>query len=52
MKYIIDIDALIDCLECLQGVRINGKDYVQIELVQEFIRRFAKDKAESEVLNG
>jgi hypothetical protein len=44
MKYIIDVDALIKCLECVEGMRINNKDYVQVELVQEFIRRFPKDE--------
>jgi len=43
MKYIVDMDAFADCLECLHGMVINGKDYVSIEMVKAFIERFPKD---------
>ena len=43
MKYIVDIDAFANCLECLHGVVINGKEYVTISMVKAFIERFPKD---------
>jgi hypothetical protein len=43
MKYIVDLDTFADCLECLHGMVINGKDYVSIEMVKAFIERFPKD---------
>ena len=43
MKYIIDIDAFVNCLECLHDVVINGKEYVTISMVKAFIERFPKD---------
>lgn len=43
MKYIVDTDALIECCDCLDGMKINGNIYIPIELVKEFIRRFPKD---------
>ena len=43
MKYTIDIDALSECLECVDGIKVNGEIYIQLKLVQEFIRRFPKD---------
>jgi hypothetical protein len=43
MKYIIDIDALSECLDCVDCIKVNGEIYIQRKLVQEFIRRFPKD---------
>jgi hypothetical protein len=43
MKYIVDLDAFADCLECLHGMVINNKDYVSIDMVKAFIERFPKD---------
>ena len=43
MKYIVDLDAFAECLDCLHGMVINGKDYVSIEMVKAFIERFPKD---------
>ena len=51
MKYIIDVDALIDSLECIRAININGDIHVSLGLVQEFIRRFPKDPVNSEELN-
>lgn len=48
MKYIVDMDAFANCLECLHGMVINGKDYVSIEMVKAFIERFPKDPAVSQ----
>ena len=43
MKYIVDTDALIRCLDCLDGIKVNGEIYLSLKLLQEFIRRFPKD---------
>ena len=51
MKYIVDTDALIECLECVDGMKINGHIFLQIELVQEFIKRFPKDPVKEEEPN-
>ena len=48
MKYIVDIDALINSLECIRAININGDLHVSLELVQEFIRRFPKDPVKEE----
>lgn len=46
MKYIVDIDALKDCLDMIEGV--NGEDdhYVPIGRVKKFIDLFPKDQFE------
>lgn len=46
MKYIVDIDALKDCLDMIDGV--NGEDdhYVPIGRVKKFIDLFPKDQLE------
>lgn len=49
MKYIVDIDALIECLDCVDGMKINGDIYIPLNLTQEFIRRFPKDKLADEI---
>ena len=43
MKYIVDMDAFANCLDCLHGMVVNGKDYVSIDMVKAFIERFPKD---------
>ncbi len=43
MKYIVDMDAFAECLDCLHGMVVNGKDYVSIQMVKAFIERFPKD---------
>ena len=44
MKYIIEVDALLDCIDCVRGdIKVNDITYVPLELVKEFIRRFPKD---------
>lgn len=50
MKYIVDTDALIDSLECIRVINLNGDLHVSLGLVQEFIRRFPKDPVDFEVL--
>ena len=51
MKYIIDIDALNKCLDCVDGIKINGEIYIRLELIQEFIKRFPKDTITPEAVN-
>ena len=43
MKYIVDMDAFANCLDCLHGMVVNGKDYVSVDMVKAFIERFPKD---------
>ena len=44
MKYSMEVDALLDCLDCVKGdIKVNGITYVPLELVKEFIKRFPKD---------
>jgi hypothetical protein len=42
MKYIVDLDAFADCLECLHGMVINNKDYVSIDMVRLLLKDFLK----------
>lgn len=49
MKYIMDIDALIECLEVVSSMKINGDIYIPLNLTREFIRRFPKDKLVDEI---
>ena len=44
MKYVIDLDAFMDCLDCIDSVRINGTLCVELPLLKEFINRFPKDR--------
>ena len=43
MKYIVDLDAFMNCLECLHGIVINSENYVSIKMIKAFIERFPKD---------
>lgn len=44
MKYIIDLDALKDCMDLLHHIRLNGEPMVYIKNVKEFIDNFPKEK--------
>jgi hypothetical protein len=48
MKYVIDLDAFVECLDCLDSMRINGTLCVELPLLKEFINRFPKDKVKEE----
>ena len=48
MKYVVDADAFVECLDCLDSIRVNGELYVAIPLLKEFIQRFPKEKINSE----
>lgn len=43
-KYIVDIDALIECCDFLSEGKINGNDYAYVQNVKAFIQRFPKDE--------
>lgn len=43
MKYVVDIDALKDCLDCLDYRYINGNYYIDVSVLKEFIDRFPKE---------
>lgn len=48
-KYIIDVDALKDCINLLPiPYRVNGVDMVCLNEVQAMIDKFPKDKYENE----
>lgn len=44
MKYIVDINALKDCLELLPSVAMNGKEWVSLVTVQTMIDKFPKEE--------
>lgn len=48
MKYVVDIDSLINCIHCLQQTNVNGKLYVQTDLVHAFLEKFPKTKVDTE----
>ena len=48
MKYIIDIDALKDCLDLL-STSYSDIGYVELRDVKEMIDRFPKDKVSDDV---
>ena len=37
MKYVVDIDSLINCLDYLDAIKVNGALFNQTEVVKEFI---------------
>ena len=48
MKYVVDIDAFVECLDCIDSIKINGELYVALPVLKEFINRFPKDKVKEE----
>lgn len=48
MKYVADIEALLECVDCIDSIKVNGEYYIAAPLLKEFINRFPKDKIESE----
>jgi hypothetical protein len=48
MKYVVDIGALLECLDCVDSIKVNGEYYIAVPVIKEFINRFPKDKIESE----
>jgi hypothetical protein len=43
MKYVVDIDALKGCLDCIDCIKVNGGYYIEITIIKEFIDRFPKE---------
>lgn len=41
-KYIIDIDALLDCVELLNVGKVNGEDWCYLRNVKYLIHKFPK----------
>ena len=48
-KYIVDIDALIECCDFLSVGKLNGSDYTYVDNVKVLLRRFPKDKVEEAI---
>ena len=48
MKYVVDLDALIKCLDCLDCIKVNNVAHISLPLLKEFIQRFSKDKVKEE----
>ena len=48
MKYIVDIDAFVECLDCVESIKVNGEYYICVPVLKEFINRFPKDKMNSD----
>ena len=48
-KYIVDIDALIECCDFLSMGKLNGDDYTYVQNVKCLIERFPKDKVEETI---
>lgn len=46
MKYIVDLDALKDCLDFLEDHKVNGQPVACIQNVKLLIDRFPKEKYE------
>ena len=43
-KYIVDIEALKNCLELTPQCKVNGDPYVSLAIIKEMIDRFPKDE--------
>ena len=43
MKYTLNVDAFIDCLCCLDGIRIGNENFVSLKTVVGLIKGFPKD---------
>lgn len=50
MKYVVDIDALLECLDCVDSIKVNGEYYIAVPVLKEFVSRFPKDKVVSEYI--
>lgn len=49
MKYLIDLDSLLNCLDFISEGKINGNEYAYIQNVKAFITNFPKDKVEETI---
>ena len=48
-KYIVDMDALVECCDFLSVGKLNGDDYTYVQNVKCLIERFPKDKIEETI---
>lgn len=48
-KYIVDMDALLECCDFLTLGRVNGMQYTYTDNVKALIQRFPKDKVEETI---
>lgn len=48
-KYIVDMDALIECCDFLSAGKLNGNDYTYVQNVKCLIERFPKDRVEESI---
>ncbi len=48
MKYIVDVDAFVECLDCVDSIKVNGEYYICVPVLKEFINRFPKDEVNSD----
>lgn len=44
MNYVLDIEALKNCLELTPQCKVNGEPYVSLEIVKAMIDRFPKEE--------
>lgn len=49
-KYIVDMDALLDCCDFLSLGKLNDMQYTYVDNVRAFIQRFPKDKVEETII--
>ena len=50
MKYVVDLTALIKCLDCLDCIKVNNVAHISLPLLKEFIERFPADKVKEEYI--
>ena len=48
-KYIVDMDALVECCDFLSEGKINGHDYAYVQNMKALLQRFPKDKVEETI---
>lgn len=48
MKYVVDIDAFIACLDCVDSIKVNGEYFIEVQVLKEFIDRFPKEAVTKE----
>lgn len=49
-KYIVDIDAMMNCCDFLSEEKLNGHDYTYVQNVKAFIERFPKEEVKENVV--
>lgn len=48
-KYIVDMDALLECCDFLSFGKMNGEDYTYVRNIKALLQRFPKDKVEETI---